>query len=267
VKTKDYRVDGKSIRLADWNPNDDGGMQREAAEAATALCMDKMGALQDRLYAAADQSLLIVLQGRDASGKDGVIRKVMDAFHPLGVTVHAFRAPNPEEAAHDFLWRVHARTPRRGQIVVFNRSHYEDFLHPFVYQTVDPDMLERRIGHIGHFEAMLADHRTRIVKLYLHISREEQRQRLQDRLDDVHKQWKFDPNDLVDRNHWDRYTTAYERVLPPTATRYAPWYIVPADRKWFRNCLIARILLDTLEDMDPKYPSAREDLSGYNPVV
>lgn len=264
---KRYRVGARLLRLLDCPTNDDGGLAREAAEQQTQEYLARMTECQDRLHAGADQSLLVVLQGRDAGGKDGVIKRVMDAFHPLGVVVHAYRAPNAEEAAHDFLWRIHQRTPRRGQIVIFNRSHYEDYLYPAVYDTVAPELLARRIDHIRNFERLLADHGTRIVKLYLHISREEQRQRLQERLDDPQKHWKFDPNDLVDRQRWDRYTAAYEAILPATAKKHAPWYLVPADRKWFRNYLTARILADTLSDMNPQYPPSREDLSRFGPVV
>lgn len=210
--------------------------------------------LQDRLYAEGRRALLVVLQGVDTAGKDGTIRKVFNQTGPLGVTVTPFRRPSEEELAHDFLWRAHLASPRRGYIGIFNRSHYEDVLVGRVRKLASPEIIEQRYAQINAFEKTLAENGTTVLKFMLHISKEEQRERLQARLDEPRSRWKFDPRDLDDRKLWDEYQAAYELMLTRCSTEWAPWYIVPADRKWARNAVVAAIVRETLEAMDPKYP-------------
>jgi PPK2 family polyphosphate:nucleotide phosphotransferase len=210
--------------------------------------------LQDRLYAERQRALLVILQGTDTSGKDGTIRKVFNQTGPLGVAVTAFGRPSEEELAHDFLWRVHMACPRRGIIGIFNRSHYEDVLVGRVRGLAEPEAIEARYGQINAFEKMLVDNGTTILKFMLHISKEEQRERLQARLDKAESRWKFDPADLEDRKRWAEYQTAYEAILERCSTEWAPWHVIPADRKWARNAAVAAIVRSTLEAMDPQYP-------------
>ncbi|MCZ8314765.1 polyphosphate kinase 2 family protein [Phreatobacter sp.] len=211
-------------------------------------------ALQDRLYAEGKRALLVVLQGTDTSGKDGTIRGVFNATGPLGVSVTAFKKPSEEELAHDFLWRVHLAAPRRGTIGIFNRSQYEDVLIGRVRKLAPKEVIEQRYEQINDFERILAENGTVILKFMLHISRKEQAERLQERLDDKTKNWKFNAGDLEDRKLWDEYQKAYETALSRCSTEHAPWHVVPADRKWARNAIIAAIVRDTLEAMDPQYP-------------
>ncbi|GEM48528.1 polyphosphate kinase 2 family protein [Deinococcus cellulosilyticus] len=250
----------KHVRLADWKTDDKGKLTKEKAEALMAELQGKLLDLQERLYAENQRSLLVILQARDAGGKDGTIKHVMSGLNPLGVSVVPFKVPNELEAAHDFLWRVHAVAPRKGQVTIFNRSHYEDILVPTVHGLADKEVIDKRYRHVRHFEELLADSGTRILKFYLHISKEEQRQRLQERLDDPEKHWKFNPGDLKERALWDEYTTVYERILSETSSSFAPWYVIPADRKWYRNYLIASVLVQTLESMDLKYPRIAEGI-------
>ncbi len=214
----------------------------------------RLDTLQDILYAEHRRKLLVVLQGMDTSGKDGTVRGVFRAFDPLGLRVVGFKAPTPQELAHDFLWRVHAQVPARGEIVIFNRSHYEDVLITRVHGDVDTAECKRRYEHIKAFERMLEDTGTTIVKCFLHLSREEQRARLQERIDDPHKHWKFDPADIEERRYWDDYMAAYEDAINATATPEAPWYVVPADSKSHRNLMVAEIMLQVMERMKPVYP-------------
>jgi PPK2 family polyphosphate:nucleotide phosphotransferase len=223
---------------------------------------DRLRELQERLYAEQRQSLLVVLQAMDAGGKDGTIRNVFRGLNPLGVRVAAFKAPSDEERQHDFLWRVHQHTPRDGELAVFNRSHYEDVLVARVRKLVPLSVWRPRYGHIRAFEALLAGEGTTIVKIFLHISKEEQRARLQARVDEPRKRWKFNPADLEERQHWREYQRAYEDALRETTARRAPWYCVPADRKWYRNWAVLRILVETLEAMDPKWPRIEEGIAG-----
>ena len=256
MKIDDYRIDGDDkVKLERWRPDDDGKVERDAAEAAMPGLLARMLDLQERLYAGRERSLLIVLQGRDAAGKDGTIKHVMGGFNPLGTVVHAFKAPNELERGHDFLWRVHHNVPQTGHVAIFNRSHYEDILVPTVRGMFTPALIERRHDHICSFEALLADAGVVIIKLFLHISKDEQRERLQERLDQADKRWKFDPADLQARADWDEFGDAYERIFRKTSTRAAPWYVIPADRKWFRNYLVANIVVDTLEALELGYPA------------
>ena len=200
-----------------------------------------------------------VLQGIDASGKDGAIRKVMTAFNPQGCTVSSFKVPTAEEAAHDFLWRIHKRTPGEGEIGIFNRSHYEEVLVVRVHEFIPADQIPGRYELIREFEELLVANGTTIIKFFLHISAEEQRERLQERYDNPAKNWKFSMADLEERKLWDKYTEAYEDALSKTSTKDAPWYVIPANKKWFRDLAVASIVADTLEELDPQYPEP-EDL-------
>lgn len=243
------------IRLKDVDPRDKCGFDDEdETKAATAAMARDIDALQDRLYAEGRRSLLVVLQGTDTSGKDGTIRGVFSATGPLGVSVTAFREPSPTELAHDFLWRVHAVCPRRGTIGIFNRSHYEDVLVARVRGFASAETIEQRYEQINAFEKMLVENGTVILKFMLHISKKEQGKRLQERLDDPRKHWKFSPGDLEDRKLWDEFQDAYEIMLNHCSTAWAPWHVIPADRKWVRNAAIATIVKATLEEMNPDYP-------------
>jgi PPK2 family polyphosphate:nucleotide phosphotransferase len=246
---------GEKIRLRDRNPRDKSlfGDEQETKTATAALAKD-IDTLQDRLYAEGSRALLVILQGTDTSGKDGTIRSVFNATGPLGVSVHAFGPPSRLELEHDYLWRVHAACPRRGTIGIFNRSHYEDVLIGRVHKLAPEKVIEQRYDQINAFEKMLAENGTTILKFMLHISKDEQKERLQERLDDPAKHWKFNPGDLEDREHWDEYQDAYEIMLNRCSTKWAPWHIIPADRKWVRNAAIATVVKATLEKMDPQYP-------------
>lgn len=250
----------KHVRLADWKPDDKGRLTKEKAETLMEELRGKLLDLQERLYAENQRSLLVILQARDAGGKDGTIKHVMNGLNPLGVSVVPFKVPNELEASHDFLWRIHQVAPRKGQVTIFNRSQYEDILVPTVHGLADKEVIDKRYRHIRHFEELLADSGTKILKFYLHISKEEQKQRLQERLDNPEKHWKFNPSDLKERALWDEYTSVYERILSETSSSFAPWYVVPADRKWFRNYMIASVLVHTLESMNLKYPKIAEGI-------
>jgi PPK2 family polyphosphate:nucleotide phosphotransferase len=253
-----YRVEpGRRVDLASINPRDVSNLPEE--EAARAQVKDDakiIDTLQDRLYAEGRRALLVILQGTDTSGKDGTIRGVFNATGPLGVSVHAFKAPTEDELAHDYLWRVHLACPKRGTIGIFNRSHYEDVLVVKVRGYASPDAIEARYEQINAFERMLSENGTRVLKFMLHISKKEQAKRLQERLDTPEKHWKFSPGDLEDRERWDEFQAAYETLLHRCSTPWAPWHVIPSDRKWARNAAIARIVRATLEEMDPQHPKA-----------
>ncbi len=236
------------------------GEESSAREATEELRIELIE-LQRRLYADGSKALLVVLQAMDTGGKDGLIRKVFSGVNPLGVKVARFERPTPRELAHDYLWRVHANTPGKGEIVIFNRSHYEDVLVVRVNELVPKPVWKRRYEHIRHFERLLADEGTTVVKFYLHIDRDEQAQRLQARLDDPDKNWKFDAHDLEQRKRWDDYMDAYRDAIVETDRPHAPWYVIPANRKWFRDYAVMRILVDTLRRMDPRYPEPDFDPS------
>ena len=251
------RIDTRSTEGA---PGD-----KAKTEAASEELQAEMQGLQERLYAEGEQSLLVVLQAIDAGGKDGTIKHVFRGLNPASCRVISFKVPSEEERSHDFLWRVHAKAPARGEVVVFNRSHYEDVLVVRVHDLVPEKVWRPRYEFINDFEANLAAAGTRIVKLYLHISKEEQAERFRARLDDPSKRWKFRTGDLEERKRWDDYVGAFEEAISRTSTEHAPWYVIPADRKWYRNWAVSRILVETLEDMDPQYPPA-EDPSGVEVV-
>lgn len=228
--------------------------ERAAAEASLATDAKVIDALQDKLWAERTRALLVVLQGIDTSGKDGTVRAVFGACGPLGVNVTPFGRPSEEELAHDFLWRVHGATPKKGVIGVFNRSHYEDVLVVKVRGLAPAEVIEQRYEQINAFEKHLTQNGTTILKFMLHISKDEQRKRLQERLDDPAKNWKFNPADLEDRALWGEYEKAYETMLERCSTAHAPWRVIPADKKWRRNAIIAAIARGALEDMAPAYP-------------
>ncbi len=235
---------------------------KDWAEEALKHERERISTLQERLYAEQSRSLLLIFQAIDTGGKDGTIRSVLKGVNPQGCAVTSFKVPSADELAHDFLWRYHARTPARGMIGVFNRSHYEDVLVVRVKKLVSEDVWAARYGQINDFERMLAASGTVILKFFLHISKDEQKERLTARLAEPAKHWKFDPADLVERQSWDAYQDAFADALGRCSTPHAPWLVVPADRKWLRNYLIAKTVADTLEAMDPQFPESKQDLSG-----
>jgi PPK2 family polyphosphate:nucleotide phosphotransferase len=258
-----YKVkSGDKVALKDFDPEEKGkydGKTDPRFERDLREALERLVSLQEKLYAESKQALLVVLQAMDTAGKDGVLRKVAGPLDSRGVNVATFKAPNSEELAHDYLWRVHQKTPRRGDITFFNRSHYEDVLVVRVLDLVSKSVWKRRFDHINNFERMLVDEGTHIVKIYLHISKDEQKRRLEERIADPDKHWKFEAADLKMRAKWDDFMDAYDEVLERTSTDYAPWYIVPANRKWVRDLAVAQILVSTLEEMDPKYPKKEID--------
>ena len=220
----------------------------------------RMDELQEALYAERKRALLVVLQGRDTSGKDGTIRKVFGPLNPEALVITSFKVPTAIELAHDFLWRVHQAVPPRGSVGIFNRSHYEDVLAVRVHHLVPEPVWRPRFEHINLFERLLAENGVTVLKFFLHISREEQRERLLARLQDPTKYWKFSPGDLDERDKWDAYTEAYEEALARTSTPAAPWYVIPADKKYVRDLLVAQVVTDALERMDPKFPGPPEGM-------
>jgi PPK2 family polyphosphate:nucleotide phosphotransferase len=257
-----YRVQpGKPIVLADFDPNDceDYKKKKHVEEELQKQC-DRLGKLQERLYAENKRSLLIVLQAMDTGGKDGTIKHVFSGINPQGCRVWSFKKPSDEEASHDFLWRYHQRAPLRGMINIFNRSHYEDVLVVRVKQLVPESVWRERYHVINNFEQMLTLSNVTVVKFFLHISKDEQKRRLQSRLNNPDKLWKFSSNDIKEREFWDDYQAAFEDAINNCSTSYAPWYVVPANNKWYRNLVIARTIADTLEAMNPQYPEAEAGL-------
>lgn len=248
--------------LAGHDPRSKDGFEggKAAGKAALSALNRRLAELQENLWAEGKRSLLVVLQAMDTGGKDGTIRHVFRGVNPHGVKVWSFGVPTEAELARDYLWRVHDRVPADGTIGIFNRSHYEDVLVVRVKGLAPEEVWSRRYGHIRDFERLLADEGTVIVKLFLHISKEEQKERLQARLDEPHKTWKFNEGDLADRALWDDFQEAYRVALSETSTAHAPWYVIPADRKWYRNLAVSSILIDTLERMDPMPPEPDPDL-------
>lgn len=262
---KRYLVEpGKKIVLAERNPNDskafEGGKEK-GLKALQELNLE-LQALQELLYAEQKHRVLVVLQAMDTGGKDGAIRRVFDGVNPQGVKVASFKVPTDEEMAHDFLWRVHKVVPGNGELVVFNRSHYEDVLVVRVHEYVPKSVWSKRYDQINDFEKLLAENGTTILKFFLHIDKEEQKERLQARLDDPSKTWKFRLGDLEERKLWDQYQQAYEDAINKTSTEHAPWYVVPANRKWYRDLVISTVLVNTLKDLKMKYPESEENLNG-----
>lgn len=237
----------KTIKLSAVDPEYDAGLTREEGEKRLAVLSKKLTDLQELLYAAGEQSVLIVLQGRDTSGKDGTIKTVMGPLNSLGCNVSSFKVPTEKELAHDFLWRVHQQTPGRGEITIFNRSHYEDVLVVRVHEFVPKVVWQARYDHINAFEKLVAASNTIILKFYLHISKAEQEQRLLEREEDTTKAWKLSAGDWKEREYWNAYTRAYEDALNRCATPYAPWFVVPANKKWFRNLAVAEAIVNALK--------------------
>ena len=252
---------GTHPRLKDMDPGDTGGLKdKKSAEAETAGCQEKLRALQELLYAEGRHSLLICLQAMDTGGKDGTVNHVLGAMNPQGCRVAHFREPSPKEAAHDFLWRHHQAAPARGEVVIFNRSHYEGVLIERVHGFVPQETWSRRFDAINAFEQGLVANGTRVLKFFLHISKEEQLKRFKDRLDDPSKQWKISAADYAERKYWDAYTEAYEDALARCSSTEAPWYAIPADHKWFRNLAVARIVVEELESLKMSFPKPAADL-------
>ncbi|NBT14245.1 MAG: polyphosphate kinase 2 family protein [Planctomycetia bacterium] len=246
---------GRDIRLADFDPDFHEGLDRQAAEAETREHLDVLDGLAYRLFAEAKRAVVVVLQGIDTSGKDGTIRMLASGISPQCLDVRSFKAPSALELAHDFLWRVHAAIPPHGRIGVFNRSHYEDVVVVRVRKLVADAVWRDRYGQINAFEKLLHDGGLTFVKCFLHISKQEQRQRLEERLRDPKKQWKLGPDDLEDRKRWDEFQRAYDDALTECNTHHAPWHVVPADKKWYRNLVVARLVRKTLERLDPRFPA------------
>ena len=247
----------KKINLEKYDPADTLGYDNDKkTEAKLDKQLKRLDELQDLFYAEKKRALLIVLQGMDAAGKDGTVRHVMSGVSPQGCSVKSFKVPNSEELAHDFLWRIHKAVPEKGMFGIFNRSHYEDVLVVRVHKLVPKDVWKARYDQINRFEKNLAENDVKLLKFFLHISREEQEKRFQERLNDPRKKWKFSKADAAERKRWDDYVTAYEAVLSRCSTEYAPWFIIPSDHKWFRNLAISRIIVETLEEFDMHYPKS-----------
>ncbi|MCE5258057.1 MAG: polyphosphate kinase 2 family protein [Chloroflexi bacterium] len=263
MKTEDYLVvPGSAISLADFKTDDTAGHKKSEALARLEELRADLNTLQQLLYADGRYGLLVILQGMDTSGKDGVCRHVVNAFNPQGVQITSFKVPTSEELAHDFLWRIHKAIPRRGMVGIFNRSQYEDVLVVRVENLVPEKVWRKRYGLINDFEGCLCDNGITVVKFFLHISNDEQKTRLQDRLDDPTEYWKFNLADLKTRAKWDAYTAAYEDALNKCSTKRAPWYIIPADKKWFRDLLISQILKEKLTALNLEWPPLAEEAVG-----
>jgi len=255
---------GKKFRLRDYNPDDTLGYKNDdQTQAALKKHLERLDKLQYLLYASKKCALLIVLQAVDSGGKDGTIRHVMSGVNPQGCRVTSFKKPTPEEAAHDFLWRIHKAIPERGEIGIFNRSYYEDVLVVRVHKTVPESVWSRRYKEINRFEKILVENNVKILKFHLHISREEQLKRFKQRLEDPAKQWELSPADFQERRYWKRYMEAYEDMLRFCSTEWAPWYIIPANHKWFRNLAVSQIIAETLEGLNLKFPKPAFDVSKY----
>lgn len=256
---------GQTVDLAALASDETFGLDKDTARDLTRELDDPILELQQRLYAEKNQSLLIVLQAMDAAGKDSTIRKLTTDMNAQGCHVSSFGKPSKRELAHDFLWRVHSQVPQKGHVAIFNRSHYEDVLIVKVHGWCKPEHLERRYDHINNFEALLADNGTKVVKIMLHISPEYQLSRFKSRLENPGKNWKFNPGDLVERGHWEDYMRAFETALSRCSTDQAPWYVIPAENRWFRDYAINSIVYDTLLAMNPRYPEPDYDANKYSP--
>lgn len=252
---------GETVNLGDYDPDYRGNHRNKASGLKhLAELQIRLSELQERLYAESKQSLLVVLQAMDTGGKDGTIKHVFRMVNPQGLRIASFKSPTQKELSHDFLWRIHQQTPAHGEIGIFNRSHYEDVLIVRVNKLVPDEVWQTRYEHINHFEKNLVDSGTRVLKFYLHISKDEQKNRLQERLDNPEKHWKFELGDLPVRERWDEYMEAYQDALTHCHTQYAPWHIVPANRKWYRNIVVTERIIQELEDMNPQFPPADKHL-------
>lgn len=263
-KLREEDADDKPLR--DKSNGDSKATTKDDERAATQVASAQIAALQEMLYAQRKHKVLLVLQGMDTAGKDGTITALFQAINPMGLRAVGFKAPSTSELAHDFLWRIHPHVPVAGEIAIFNRSHYEDVLITSVQGMIDDKECKRRYQHIIDFERMLVETGTQIIKIFLHISKDEQRVRLQARIDDPSKQWKFDPNDLEQRKKWDDYQQAYQRAIVATDTEQAPWYVIPANSKTHRNLLISSLLLEILQDLNLRYPDPQPDVGKIKVV-
>jgi PPK2 family polyphosphate:nucleotide phosphotransferase len=252
---------GRKVSLADWDTDEDCGLTKAEGEERLARNLATVDELQMKFWANRKRAMLVVLQGIDTAGKDGVIRKVMTALNPQGVTVHSFKKPSDAEAAHDYLWRVHSRCPARGEVAVFNRSHYEDVIVGRVHGFLEPQEIARRHRQINDFERMLVEENTIVLKFFLSISKDEQLKRLHARLEDPTRQWKFSINDVNERTRWSLYTDAFEDMLAKTSTEHAPWIVVPSNRKWFRNLLVSEAFCEHLNGLNMEWPKPDQDLA------
>lgn len=257
---------GSKVDVARFDCSATFGRDKDAATDELAGVLARLTDLQARIWAEAKHPVLVVLQGIDAAGKDGTIKVIAGAFNPQGTPVTSFKVPSPIEIAHDYLWRVHQRIPARGEIGIFNRSHYEDVLIVRVHALVPEERWRKRYGQIRDFERMLTDEGVTIIKIFLAIDRDVQRARFQDRVDDPTKRWKFSPSDVAERTRWDDYSAAFSEMLRETSTSYSPWYLVPANRNWLRDLAVGEILADTLDDLDPQYPPAAAGVEGTTVV-
>ena len=247
---------GSHVRLHDWDPSDIAGVKggKEDASVRMAALTRKLDALQEVLYAEHQRKVLVILQAMDTAGKDGTIRRVFEGVNPEGVRVASFKAPTLPELDHDYLWRAHREVPGRGELVIFNRSYYEDVLIVRVHKMVPPEVWKRRFSQINDFERMLTEEGTILIKFFLHIDQKEQKKRLQSRIDDPLKRWKFNPADLAERKLWDQYARAYEEVLSRTSTEWAPWRIIASNHNWYRNLMVAQAIVAALEGLGMRYP-------------
>ena len=250
---------GSSFQLSAINTAEVQGWDKKTAQKKLKENRKRIAELQEALFAEDKHAVLLVLQAMDAGGKDSTIEAITQGVNPQGVVVTGFKAPSKEELDHDFLWRIHEHAPRKGNIGIFNRSHYEDVLIVKVHDWASPDLIEKRYGHINAFEELLHDHGTRIVKIMLHVSPEYQLEQFEERIVEPTKQWKFNPGDLKERKRWNQYMEAFETALNRCSTEYAPWYVVPSEHKWFRTMVVSQILLDILEDLNPQYPEPDYD--------
>jgi PPK2 family polyphosphate:nucleotide phosphotransferase len=250
------------MKLDNFDPDDTADFEKgDKAHGHLEKNISRMEDLQYRLYAESRRAVLIVLQGMDASGKDGTVRHVMSGLNPQGCRVISFKVPSAEEASHDFLWRIHKAMPAHGEIGIFNRSHYEDVLVVRVHELAPKSVWFARYDEINTFEKLLSENGVTILKFFLHISKQEQKERLEARLKDPTRNWKISPADLKEREHWDDYVKAYEAALSQCSTSVAPWFVIPSNKKWFRNLTVSQIIVETLEQMNPKFPEAAFDIS------
>ena len=256
---------GKRFALSSIDPDDLGSWEKrkEEGEQQLGAFRKELDTLQEVLYAEQKHKILIILQAMDTAGKDGTIRVVFEGVNPQGIHVFNFKSPTAEELEHDYLWRIHSRVPGKGDLVIFNRSHYEDVLIVRVHDWIDEAECKRRYHQINDFEKMLVEEGTTILKFFLHISKEEQKQRLLDRIDTPEKQWKFSAGDLPERALWDGYMKAYENMLNATSTEWAPWYVIPGNHNWYRNLRVAGIVVDTLRGLNMHYPKPETDLTSF----
>lgn len=259
-----YLVEG-DFKLASVNPGDTQDWNKREAKDLFRANKEAIIELQERLYAEGKHSVLFVFQAMDAGGKDSTIRELCSGINPQGCRVSSFKAPSKEELAHDFLWRIHSRTPEKGMIRIYNRSHYEDVLIVRVRGWAPPELIEKRYGHINDFERLLHDHGTRVVKIMLHISPEYQLEQFRDRLTQPRKWWKFNPADVEERQRWGAYMEAFEVALNRCSPDHAPWYVVPSERKWFRLLVVSQLMRNVLEDINPRYPEPEFDPNEWTP--